>query len=145
VNHHQWPGTIRPWLRDAHAPAFEAALDWLLPRCRTEEERVLAPALLLLLSPLNALVTPCRPVSGSRVNFQITLSRHGDAGPQRVRLTVRVQPGAPASRRSGVLKSELGTPDEAASERLELILAPQTVIADPLGSAAQVLGALLRS
>src|SRR5205085_980677 len=60
---------IRPWLRESHGPAFEAALEWLWPRCRTEEERFLAPALLLLLSPFNALVAPCRPAPGSCVNL----------------------------------------------------------------------------
>src|SRR3989442_15382991 len=80
-----WVEGLRPWLRAEHAPSFEAALEWLWPRCRTDEERSLAPALLLLLSPLNALVVPCRPAAGSCVNFQVTLSRQGVAGPGRGR------------------------------------------------------------
>src|SRR5438270_597224 len=86
---------VRAWLRDTHAPAYEAALEWLLPRCRTEEERCLAPALLLLLSPLNALVVPSRPVAESCVNFQVTLSRQGATGPERRRVTVRAVQGPP--------------------------------------------------
>jgi hypothetical protein len=131
--------TLRPWLRESHAPAYEAALEWLLPRCRTPEERALAPALLLLLSPLNALVVPCRPVAGSRVNFQVTLSRAGAGGRERLRLTVRagsgVQAGCPLGERSGV--------QEAQSERLELWLDAAAVADDPLTGAARVLAAVL--
>src|SRR6266498_4736959 len=85
---------IRPWLRPEHARAYEAAVEWLAPRCRTDEERRLAPALLLALAPLNALVAPCRPVEGSAINFQVTLSREGASGPERVRVTVRAGSGA---------------------------------------------------
>ena len=85
----EWATAIQLWLRPEHAPAYRAALDWLLPRCRTDEERLLAPALLLLLSPLNALIVPCRPIEGSRVNFQVTISREGADGPERVRVIVR--------------------------------------------------------
>src|SRR5437868_5891904 len=137
MNAQEWHETIRPWLRDTHAPAFEAALEWLLPRCRTPEERILAPALLLLLSPFNALVAPCRPASGSRVNFQVTLSRHGTAGPERVRLTVRAVAGAS--------ENEAAIQDPAATDHPELCLNAVAVSADPLGSAARVLGALLHS
>src|SRR5437868_10756526 len=137
MNAQEWHETIRPWLRDTHAPAFEAALEWLLPRCRTPEERILAPALLLLLSPFNALVAPCRPAAGSCVNFQITLSRFGAAGPERVRLTVRSG--------SGASESETASQQPAASDHPELCLNASSVIADPLGSAARVLGALLDS
>src|SRR5258708_18140918 len=97
----EWTETLRLWLREAHAPAFDAALEWLWPRCRTEEERSFAPALLLLLSPLNALVAPCRPIAGSCVNFQVTLSRQGAAGPERVRLMVRAGEGVQQGSASG--------------------------------------------
>src|SRR6266852_3446586 len=106
----EWVETLRPWLRAEHAPAFGAAWEWLGPRCRTEEERRLAPALLLLLSPLNALVTPCRPAAGSCVNLQVTLSRQGVAGPERVRLMVRAGSGVQAFRRSGVQDDSQGHP-----------------------------------
>src|SRR6266568_6323329 len=151
----EWVEGLRPWLRAEHAPSFEAALEWLWPRCRTAEERSLAPALLLLLSPLNALVVPCRPAAGSCVNFQVTLSRQGVAGPERVRLTVRAESGVQggstrfAGTRSGV---QAGSPErltarpgtrEAGGPRLTLWLDAGAVADDPLGSAARVLGALL--
>lgn len=141
---------IRPWLRSEHAPAYDAALAWLWPRCRTEEERLLAPALLLLLAPLNALVAPCRPVSGSRVNFQITLSRQGATGPERVRLNLRTGvrpgcapepesvPGASASEDSGLDSS----PPSLAPR--DLWLDPARLAMDPLGTAAQALVELVR-
>ena len=128
----EWTETLRPWLREGHAPAFEAALDWLWPRCRTEEERCLAPALLLLLSPLNALVAPCRPTTGSCVNFQVTLSWQSTAGPERVRLTVRA--GEKAVREG----------EAPGSGPLTLWLDSSTLSAAPLECAARVLGALLR-
>src|SRR5947207_551835 len=99
MNPEEWVEGLRPWVRADHAPAIGAAWEWLGPRCRTEEERWLGPALLLLLSPLNALVTPCRLAAGSRVNFQVTLSRQTVAGPERVRLVVRARSGAQAFRR----------------------------------------------
>src|SRR6266851_3568236 len=99
MNRVDWVEGLWPWVRAEHGPALEAAWAWLGPRCRTEEERRLAPALLLLLSPLNALVTPCRPVVGSCVNLQVALSRQGVVGPERARLVVRagsgVQAGSP--------------------------------------------------
>jgi len=144
-----WVEGLRPWLRAEHAPSFEAALEWLWPRCRTDEERSLAPALLLLLSPLNALVVPCRPAAGSCVNFQVTLSRQGVAGPERARLTVRAESGVQggstrfAGTRSGV---QAGSPERMNArtpERLTLWLDEAAVADDPLGSAARVQGALL--
>ena len=145
----EWVAGLRPWLRAEHAPSFEAALEWLWPRCRTDEERSLAPALLLLLSPLNALVVPCRPAAGSCVNFQVTLSRQGVAGPERARLTVRAESGVQGSStrfagtRSGV---QAGSPERMNArtpERLTLWLDEAAVADDPLGSAARVQGALL--
>jgi hypothetical protein len=127
--------SIRPWLRDTHAPAFEAALEWLLPRCRTEEERILAPALLLLLSPFNALVVPCRPAPGSSVNFQVTLSRAGPDGPQRVRITLRAG------------SATLGANAEAVEADTEgcsvLPLDSELVKSEPFLCAARVIEALL--
>jgi len=142
VSPEEWREAIRPWLREAHGPAFDAALEWLWPRCRTEEERLLAPALLLLLSPLNALVAPCRPVAGSCVNFQVTLSRPGTAGPERVRLTVRAGGQDQASRHSEADRIVRGDPE--APESAELALDLVLVAADPLGAAAHVLKELLR-
>src|ERR1700730_1989892 len=136
----EWTETLRPWLREAYAPAFEAALDWLWPRCRTEEERSLAPALLLLLSPLNALVAPCRPVAGSCVNFQVTMSRLDGDGAERVRLTVRagnkgVQDAA---------RPDPEHPNTRIPEHLTVWLDASEVSADPLDCAARVLERLLR-
>jgi hypothetical protein len=131
--------TIRPWLRPEHGRAYEAALEWLAPRCRTEQEQRLAPALLLLLAPLNALVAPCRPVAGSSVNFQVTLSRQTAAGAVRVRLTVRgAVAGKPASRQTA------GTAASAGSLP-ELWLNPDDVLRRPLVAAARVLEALLQA
>lgn len=135
----EWTETLRPWLREAHAPAFDAALEWLRPRCRTEEEQLLAPALLLLLSPLNALVAPCRPIAGSCVNFQVTMSRQSAAGPERVRLTVRAGESVQEIGGSGVQEGEA-----PGSVPLTLWLYSSTTSAAPLECAARVLGALLR-
>ena len=136
----EWVERLRPWLRETHAPAFEAALAWLWPRCRTEEERLLAPVLLFLLSPLNALVAPCRPIAGSCVNFQVTLSRHGANGPERVRLTVRAgEKGVQVFRCSGVQEGIGGKP-----KHWTVCLDPAALTADPLGCAAHVLVALLQ-
>jgi hypothetical protein len=144
MNPEEWVEGLRPWLRAEHAPAFGAAWEWLEPRCRTEEERRLAPALLLLLSPLNALVTPCRPVRGSSVNFQVTLSRQGVAGPERVRLVVRAERGPSAV---GCQPSvEAGSSPPTADSRqptAQLWLDAGGVLDDPVGSAARVLAALL--
>src|SRR5262249_59265470 len=57
---------------------LEAALEWGLPKCRTPEERLLYPALLLVLGNLNALVTPRRLEPGDLVDFHLTLSRAYD-------------------------------------------------------------------
>jgi hypothetical protein len=135
---------VRPWLRAEHAPAFEAALDWLWPRCRTEEERLLAPALLLLLAPFNALVVPCRPVEGSCVNFQVTLSREGAAGPKRARWCVRA--GTPPSTEAEgdpVPMLLCSVPD---GEQLlpEIWFQPTAIASDPLGAAAGVVAVLLQ-
>jgi hypothetical protein len=143
---------IEPWLRPEHARAYAAALEWLLPRCRTEEERCLAPALLLLLAPLNALVVPCRPLANSPVNFQVTLSREGAAGPIRRRLTVRASEGGGAQTSGGasagvqtsVCESRgTDTHDGEPTALPELWLDAALVRDDPLGSAARVLEALL--
>src|SRR5438445_5140841 len=139
-----WVEGLRPWLRAEHAPSFEAALEWLWPRCRTEEERLLAPALLLLLSPLNALVAPCRPAAGSSVNFQVTLSRQGAAGPERVRVTVRAAPGVQAFRRSGVQASAPSLPERPNARTPERLTLWLDSPAGPLECAARVLDALLR-
>jgi hypothetical protein len=133
---------IRAWLRPEHAPAYDAALEWLTPRCRTETERRLAPALLLLLAPLNALVAPCRPVGGSSVNFQVTLSRQTAAGPVRKRLIVRgVGVNAAAT---SVLPTEAPAPAEAGSLS-EFWLDSDEVTGSPLVAAARVVAALLQA
>ena len=143
MNAQEWVEGLRPWLRAEHAPAFGAAWEWLGARCRTEEERRLAPALLLLLSPLNALVTPCRPAAGACVNFQVTLSRQGVAGPERVRLVVRAGSGVQALRPSGVQADSPKRLKARTPEHLTLWLDAGGVVDDPLGSAARVLAALL--
>jgi hypothetical protein len=133
---------IPPWLRPEHAPAYEAALAWLWPRCRTDEERWLAPALLLLLAPLNALVVPCRPTAGSRVNFQVTVSRDGATGPERVRLAVRA--ATLEHRHSGEsADGGDGEKDDSQAPIPQLWLRPAAIVDCPLSSAALVLTALL--
>jgi hypothetical protein len=132
---------FRLWLRAEHARAYEAALEWLEPRCRTVEERRLAPALLLLLASLNALVVPCSPVEGSVVNFQVTLSRPTAAGPVRVRLTVREAVGG---RRQAASDRDAGAVAPANESWLpELWLDSDEVTGSPLIAAARVLEALL--
>jgi hypothetical protein len=154
VRPEEWRETTTPWIRPEYAPAYRAAVEWLLPRCLTEEERALAPALLLLLAPLNALVVPCRPVAGSRVNFQVTLSRQTEAGPERVRLTVRTT-AAQEDETAGVTdqptpgqtadpqKAELIRPSQVASDT-DVYLAASAVLSRPLACAAVVLGSLLQ-
>jgi hypothetical protein len=134
---------VRPWLRAEHAPAFEAALEWLWPRCRTEEERLLAPALLVFLAPFNALVVPCRPVEGNCVNFQVTLSREGAAGPERIRGSVRA--GTPPLGRDEGNAASMALYPVSDGEQLlpEVWLQPTAVAADPLVSAARVIAALI--
>jgi hypothetical protein len=141
VSPEEWREAIRPWLRESHGTAFDAALEWLWPRCRTEEERLLAPALLLLLSPLNALVAPCRPVAGSCVNLQVTLSRNSAAGPQRIRLSVRGWAQQASARAAGQHMDE--TPRKTDRPVAELWLDDATVTESPLSGAALVLKALL--
>ena len=125
--------TIQPWLRPENARAYEAALGWLLPRCRTDEERGLAPALLLALAPLNALVAPCRPVEGSAVNFQVTLSREVTGGPERVRVTVRA--GTSARDAEIVVTTHDAAP--------EIWLDSTRILSHPLCGVAEVLEALI--
>jgi hypothetical protein len=144
----EWGTAIEQWLRPESAPAYRAAMDWLLPRCRTEEERALAPVLLLLLAPLNALVAPCRPLDGSQVNFQVTLSREAQGGPERVRLTLRTtqaaasdQPvSAPAAEPQPLGVSPAGIEDAVTV----LALSESAVLTQPLACAASVLEGLLR-
>jgi hypothetical protein len=144
VNSEEWMEGLWPWVRGEHRPALESAWGWLGPRCRTEEERRLAPVLLLLLSPLNALLIPCRPVVGSCVNFQVTLSRQGVVGPERVRLVVRAGRGLSAvGCRPSVEASSLSPTADSRPPTAELWLDADAAADDPLGSAAQVLGALL--
>jgi hypothetical protein len=82
--------------------ALDAALEWGLPKCRTEEERFLYPALLLVLGNLNALVAHRRLEPGDLASFQLTLSRARDDGsPARAHLVVRVSPTAPDSLSDG--------------------------------------------
>jgi len=145
VNSEEWVEGLWPWVRAEHRPTLAAAWGWLGARCRTEGGRRLAPALLLLLSPLNALVIPCRPMVGSCVNFQVTLSRQGVAGPERVRLAVRAGSGVQALRCSGVQGGSLEREDAPLREGLTLWLDAGAVADDPLGSAARVLGALLEA
>ena len=138
----EYADAIRPWLRPEHAPAYEAALTWLWPRCRTDEERRLAPALLLLLAPLNALVVPCRPAAGSCVNFQVTISREATTGPERVRRTVRA--AAPEQQQSAESAGLVDGEKESSQAPIpQLWLRPAAIVDCPLSSAALVLAALL--
>jgi hypothetical protein len=150
VRAEEWKAAIERWLRAEHVPGYRTAVEWLLPRCRTEEERALAPALLLLLAPLNGLVAPCRPVAGSRVNFQVTVSRQTEEGAERVRLTVRARREQAAAGADQALAGPAVDPVEleespAAPEEAEaaLYLETETVLARPLVCAACVLERLM--
>src|SRR5688572_8035439 len=145
----EWSETLDPWLRPEYAPAYRAAADWLLPRCRTAEERALAPALLLLLAPLNALAGPCRPVAASRVNLQVPRRRQTERGPERVRLTIRATASRQGERATAEPVAQEGTGPSSATDEEdsppELWLDAATLIAQPLNSAARALTALLEA
>jgi hypothetical protein len=82
--------------------ALDAALEWGLPKCRTDEERLLYPALLLVLGNLNALVAHRRFEPGDLASFQLTVSRaRDDAPPARAHLVVRVASTPPSSSAEG--------------------------------------------
>jgi hypothetical protein len=118
-------GLVRP---EAHQ-ALDAALAWGLPKCRTEVERLLYPALLLVLGNLNALVTPRRLEPGDLADFHLTLSRPGpDGAPLRAHLLLRVSPDTPP----------------AAPADGELWLPAADIRAQPLASAARALAGLLQ-
>jgi hypothetical protein len=107
---------------------LEAALEWGLPKCRTPEERLLYPALLLVLGNLNALVTPRRLEPGDLVDFHLTLSRaHEDAPPTRTHLILRVARDV--------------APEVPAED--ELWLSADAMRAQPFACAAQALALLL--
>jgi hypothetical protein len=125
---------VRGLARPESQRALEAALAWGLPKCRTEEERLLYPALLLVLGNLNALVTPRRLEPDDLVDFHLTLSRVAGecdgappAPPTRTHLILRVARG--------------GAPETPAAD--ELWLPAEAVLAQPLPCAAQVLVRLL--
>lgn len=87
---------VRALARSDALPALEAALEWGLPRCRTEEERMLYPGLLLLLAGVNAVVAPRRLEPGDLADLQLTLSRpRPDLPPLRAHLILRVTAGSP--------------------------------------------------
>jgi hypothetical protein len=92
---------------------------------------------------------PCRPVAGSCVNFQVTLSRESAAGPERVRLAVRASSSGPQSGQdTGSMRTsanplpetdgELGA-EEKSPSLPEFRLDAALVSGDPVGSAARVL------
>jgi hypothetical protein len=120
---------VRALARAESRRALEAALEWGLPKCRTLEERLLYPALLLVLGNLNALVTPRRLEPEDRVDFHLTLSRASDdAPPVRTHLILRVARDA--------------APVSAAAD--EFWLSGDAVRAQPLACAAQALARLLQ-
>jgi hypothetical protein len=119
---------VRGLARAESHPALEAALAWGLPKCRTEEERLLYPALLLLLGNLNALVTHRRLEPGDLADLHLTASRPGaDGTPLRTHLTLRVAHETPP----------------AASAEGELWLPAADLRARPLTCAARALAELL--
>jgi hypothetical protein len=121
---------VRALARAESLGALDAALAWGLPKCRTEEERLLYPALLLVLGNLNALVVPRRLDPGDLADFHLTVSCPGpDGAPRRVHLLLHVACDAPPA-------------DPAAGE---LWLPAADVRAAPLACAARALEALLRS
>jgi hypothetical protein len=118
---------VRGLVREESRRALEAALEWGLPKCRTQEERLLYPALLLLLGNLNALVTHRRLETGDLADFHLTASRAGpDAAPLRAHLVLRVAAALPAASAEG-----------------ELWLVAASVHAHPLACAARVVEGLL--
>ncbi|MBW3624145.1 MAG: hypothetical protein KY468_12125 [Armatimonadetes bacterium] len=79
---------LRPWLRNSYLPAFQSAMAWGWPRCRTDDERLLYPLLLVALTPYNAVVAPRRMPEGGVVSFQVSISRADSSGVERFRWSV---------------------------------------------------------
>src|SRR5438876_834888 len=82
----------RELLRPEALPAFEAGWEWLEPQMRSEEERCLAAATLLLLRPFHALVVPRRLAPGALASLHLTATRSAPDGPVRCHLIVTVTP-----------------------------------------------------
>src|SRR4051794_18601102 len=82
----------RELLRPEALPAYEAGWEWLEPQMRSEEERCLAAATLLLLRPLQALVVPRRLAPGALASLHLTSTRSAPDGPVRRHLFVTVAP-----------------------------------------------------
>jgi hypothetical protein len=121
---------VRSLIRADCLPALEAALAWGLPKCRTLEERMLYPALLLVLGNLNALVTTRRLEPGDLADFHLTLSRAREgAPPLRAHLVLRVAadepPTAPAVDELWLsADAARAQPLACAAKALELLLTP---------------------
>lgn len=124
----------RALARAESRPALEAALAWGLPKCRTEEERLLYPALLLLLGNLNALVAHRRLEPGDLADLHLTASLPGQGGaPRRTHLLLRVagdtQPRDPADGELWLgAKDVRERPLACAARALEGLLARMTLI-----------------
>jgi hypothetical protein len=118
---------VRALVRSEHRPALEAALEWGLPKCRTDEERLLYPSLLLVLGNLNALVTFRRLEPGDRVDFHVAVSHaRPDGPPARTHLILQVAAAPRATPAAG-----------------ELWLSADAIRAEPLACAARALARLL--
>jgi hypothetical protein len=109
-------------------PAFEAGWEWLEPQMRTEEERLLGAATLLLLRAFQALVVPRRLAPGVLASLHVTATRRAPEGPVRCHLFVVVTP-------DGALP--------AGSEPDTLCLSGAQVCAAPFRAAAAVLAEVL--
>lgn len=120
---------LRPWLREDYRPAFESALAWGWPRCRTEEERVLYPLLLAALFPHSAVVAPRRMPEGGRVSFQVSVSRATPVGTERHQWSIL----------SGDLSEAA---EEGSAWDLTLHLPVDLVREEPWGAAARVVEAI---
>ena len=125
------PEEMAKWMRDGPRREFEMALEWTMPRLRTEEEMLLVPALLLLFAPLNGVVAPRR-------------LRRGEFGGLRLALTrACVDSGDRDDRRSWSV-SIVGpeTPIDPEDETT-LLIAREEVLANPCATAARIVAMIL--
>src|SRR5947209_14308944 len=79
-------------LRSECLPAFEAGWEWLERQMRSEEERHLAAATLLLVRAFQALVVPRRLAPEALASLHVTATRSAPDGPVRCHLFVTVIP-----------------------------------------------------
>jgi hypothetical protein len=118
----------REMLRPEALRSFEAAWEWAAPRARTEQERRLMAATLVLLNGCQALLAPRRLAPGAQAGLQVTATRSAPGGPLRRHVFVAVTPD--------------GTPPPD-SEPDSLCFSAVDVETAPFRCAARILGELL--